>query len=129
MKCDILFLQYHLRTEHGFTCTLHFRSILYTFLQHHYHEDHEVCAACAICEDVTVVRWCCEPLKRPRAQPRQSPRAQPSQNPRVQPRHLPPMTSQNVLGHYHFSPMTSPFGPQCFHGGKLHGCTTKIGQN
>ena len=46
-----------------------------------------------------VVRWCCEPLKRPRAQRRQSPRAQrrqspraqPSQNPRVQPRHLPTM--------------------------------------
>ena len=48
LKCDILFLQYQRRTEHGFTCTLHFRSILYIFLQHHCHEDHEVCAACAI---------------------------------------------------------------------------------
>ena len=48
LKCGILFLQYHIRTEHGFTCTLHFRSILYIFLQHQCHQDHEVYAACAI---------------------------------------------------------------------------------
>ena len=48
-------------------------------------------------EDVTVVRWCCEQLKRPRAQPRQSPRAQLSQNPRVQPRHYPEIIFKHAL--------------------------------
>ena len=50
-----------------------------------------------------MVRWCCEPLKRPRAQPRQSPRAQLSQNPRVQPRHFPFQKARRLLSKIHIS--------------------------